>query len=324
MKLSPRIAAAVVTALLLALVPMGIGRILQQPDAIIYLSNMEGIGDRAEVVWKGRKVGSISGRTMERGVHRLELTLDPTLFKTAHADAEVRIDRNNGLLVLVGGDRKTEPFLERGAEIALERGKVLKSVAAARQGFEEAVEKIAGFWEGLCGPVKKRPELGEDDAQTRIVKRAKTDKQEGDYFVVGSLDGIEVGASVEWNGARIGTVSHVGYYERRQKAEVVLENGYFGKLRSDARVQIVQLEPPVMRIIGGDDASHKIIELGGRIPLQSIGDQSRLAGANLRSLFRDVAGEFHDLWRSIADKQFLRETEERDRIVSSTSDRNTY
>jgi hypothetical protein len=227
-------------------------------------------------------------------------------------------------LLLVGGDRKAEPFLEKGAEIAIERGKIWKRFAVARQGFEDAVEKVTGFWEGLCGPAKKRPVLGEDDTQARTVKRSKTENQEGDFFVVGSLDGIEVGASVEWNGARIGKVSQVGYYERRQKADVVLENGYFGKLRSDARVQIVQSEPPVMRIIGGDDASHKIIESGSRIPIQSIGDEGRLAGTKLRSLFHGVAGEVHDLWRSITDKQFLRETEERDRIASSTSERSAY
>lgn len=324
MKTSPRIAAAMAAALLLALVPMGISRILQQPDALIYLPSMEGIGDRAEVVWKDRKVGSISGRTMDRGVHRLELTLDPALFKSVHADVEVRIDRNSGFLLLVGGDRKTEPLLEKGVELTLERGTLLKGVSAARQGFEEAVEKIAAFWEGWCGPAKKRPILAEDNTQTRIVQRGKIENQEGDFFVVGSLDGIEVGSSVEWNGARIGKVSQVGYYQRWQKADVVLENGYFGKLRSDARVQIVQLEPPVIRVIGGDDASQKIVEPGGRIPLQSISDKSRLAGANLRSLFRGVTGEFHDLWRSIADKQFLRETEERERIASRTCDGSTY
>ncbi len=129
---------------------------------------------------------------------------------------------------------------------------------------------------------------------------------------------------MEWNGAQIGKVSQVEFYERRQKAEVILESGYFGKLRSDARVQIVQSEPPVMRIIGGDDAGHKIIESGGRIPFQSISDEGKLAGANLRALFHNVAGEFQDLWRAITDKKFLREIEERDRIAGSDAVPRTY
>ena len=324
MKTSPRIAAVLATALLLALVPVGIGTISQQPDALIYLQNLEGIGDRAEVIWKGRKVGSISGRTMERGVHRVELSLDPAVYKTVHSDAEVRIDRHNGVLVLVGGDQKSEPFLEKGAELALERGKVLKDAVVARKGLEEAVEKIAGFWEGLCGPVKKRPELGEDDAHPRTVKRSKTEKQEGDFFVVGPLGGIEVGASVEWNGARIGSISKLDYYNRRQKAGVVLESGYSGKLRSDARVQIVQSETPFMRIIGGDDASYKILEPGDRMPIQSLGDEGKLAGVKLRAALHDVAGEFQDLWRTVTDKEFLRDIEERDRIVGNNSIRGAY
>lgn len=324
MNVSPRIAVAVVSALLLVLAPVGIGRILQQPDALVYIQNMEGISDHAEVVWKGRKVGSISGRTMDRGVHRLELTLAPAVFKTVRSDAEVHIDRSNGLLVLVGGDRKSEPFLQKGAELALERGRVFKSVAVARRGFEEAVENMFGFWEGLCGPVKKCPGLGPDDAQSRVVKRGKTDDQAVDFFVVGPLDGIEVGTRVEWKGARIGKVSQVGYYDRREKAGVVLESGYFGKLRTDARVQIVQSEPPFIRVIGGDDASHKVIETGGHMPLQSIADEGKLAGANLRALFHDFASEFQDLWRTITDKKFLREIEEHDTIASNDSFRGAY
>lgn len=315
MKTSPRIAAAVVIALILAIVPLGIGRIHQQPDALVYISNMKGIQDGADVVWIGQKVGAISSRSMEQGVHRLELTLDPAVFKTIHSDAEIRIDREHGVLVLVGGDRKTEPFLKKGTELPLERGRLLKSVTRARQRFEGALEKVSGYWEGFFCPLKKRPETSDYEAVAQITKRRQTDNRESDFFVVGSLGGIEVGAGVEWKGACIGKVTQLGYYERRQKAEVILDNGYFGKLRSDARIQIVQSEPPVMRIIGGDDANYKILNSGQCIPVQSISDEGKMEGAKLRSFCHDIANEFEELWRSISDKRFLKDIEESESLA---------
>jgi hypothetical protein len=320
MKKSSGIITALCLVFLLALVSVGVGRVSKQPDAFVFLQSMEGIDDGAAVLWKGRKVGVISARSMSRGVHKLELTLEPTVFNTVHSDAEIRIDRSHGVLVLTGGDRRSEPFLEKGAEIALEKSTLSKKLRLARSAFEDSVDRLCGFWGGLRTPRKRNcTELEEIEIITKSLRQSDAHTQEPDVFVVGSLEGIEVGAPVEWNDARVGRVVKLGFQERRQRADILLDNGYRGRLHADARIQTEQSPSGKIRIIGGDDAREPILTRGDRIPVQSAGDEGRMAGASLKFFFHDFVDGLEDLWVSLRDKNFLREVEERDKYAAANS-----
>ena len=87
------------------------------PDAFLLLDDMHGLPRDAKVDWRGMEVGKLSRLGMEKGRHKVELSIEKQYLDNMHADIRFTIDETARVIHLVGGAGTTYPAFEKGAEI---------------------------------------------------------------------------------------------------------------------------------------------------------------------------------------------------------------
>ena len=280
------------------------------PDAYLLLNDMQGLPRDAKVDWRGAEVGRISRLGMEKGRHRVELSIEKQYLENMRSDIRFTIDETAKVVHLVGGATNALPAFEKGSEILEAPSPTAQAVAVGKRAIDDAKDGVSGFIKGLRGRVHQ-------DASDRKSEPAEnspdwTEWMGGgiDFYMIGSMDGVAKGAPVLWKGGVIGRVTGTNTQDNLPKVEVRLFPGYRGQLHSDVRFVVAGGNPMGIRLIGGTDEAAPLLSRGAMVPAQTPAEAGERAGAAIRNWIQNGTEAAKELGRAINDKQMLRAIEE--------------
>lgn len=298
-----------IAALLVLLTTFASGALFG-PDAYLLLDDMHGLPRDAKVDWRGVEVGKLSRLGMEKGRHRVELTIEKQYLENMHADIRFTIDDTAKVIRLVGGAGTTYPALEKGAEILESPSVGAKAAAAGMRVVEDARDGFSGFFRGLRGPsAPESPTKPSEPAENTA--DWKEWMQGGiDFYVLGTLEGVSKGAPVVWKGGVIGRVTGTTTQDSVPKVEVRLLPGYRGQLHSDVRFVVAGGNPAGIRLVGGNDEAAPLLAKGAIVPAQTPSEAGERAGTAFRNWLQNGTDTAKELGRAINDKQLIRAIEE--------------
>jgi hypothetical protein len=280
------------------------------PDAYLLLNDMQGLPRDAKVHWRGVEVGKISRLGMEKGRHRVELTLEKQYLENMRADIRFTIDETSKVLRLIGGAGTASPAFEKGSEILEAPSTAAKAVAAGRRAVDDAKDGVRGFLKGLRG--QPQQDAGAKTAEPAENSPDWTEWMHSgvDFYMVGVMDGVAKGAPILWKGGVIGRVTGAVTQGNLPKVEARLFPGYRGQLHSDVRFVVAGGNPVGIRLIGGTEEAAPLLARGAIVPAQTPAEAGERAGAAFRNWLQNGAEAAKELGRAVNDKQLIRAIEE--------------
>ena len=280
------------------------------PDAYIYLDDMKGLPRDAKVDWRGGEVGRISRLGMEKGRHRVELSIERQYLENMRADVRFTVDETTKVVHLVGGVGDAFPLLQKGSEIPEAPSSAAKAVAAGIRAIDEARDGITGFLRGLRGQAPQ--EAPAADVEPAASSPEWTEWMRGgiDFYLSGPMEGVAKGAPIFWKGGLIGRVTGVTVQNNSPRVEVRLFPGYRGQLHSDVRFGLAGANPTGIRLIGGNDDAAPLLAKGATVPAETPAEAGERAGGAFRNWLQNGTEAAKELGRAINETQLLRAIEE--------------
>jgi hypothetical protein len=280
------------------------------PDAYLLLDDMHGLPRDAKVDWRGVEVGKLSRLGMEKGRHKVELSIEKQYLENMHTDIRFTIDETAKVIHLVGGAGTTYPALEKGAEILQSPSASSKAAAAGLRVVEDAKDGVSGFFKGLRGPIVPESPTKPSEPIENSVDWKEWMQGGIDFYLLGILEGVSKGAPIIWKGGVIGRVTGITTQDKIPKLEVRLLPGYRGQLHSDVRFVVAGGNPVGIRLVGGNDEATPLLAKGAIVPAQTASEAGERAGTAFRSWLQNGGDAAKELGRAINDKELIRAIEE--------------